>query len=402
MKSSMMGLLAFAMASAACTPAANDAANQRVMPLSDCPGPAPSDPEAPPPPAAGTTVDIRDFGGCQGGDDTGAAQSALEALTPGQTLYVSCMANISATLTMSGERLAIRGRDGGGLRATADMRGAYASVLYLVDCTDCLVEGLDIDANGRRAELFVSRSTRTTVYGNTVHDIAYDDGGPPFAAIQSDRGVDNRFVANRVMRLGGTTGGAGVRGIWVGVGDRHEVRPLVLRNEVSSTGHTGIAAEGNGIVFRENRISDVLVQGTGMKIIHRGDYDAHDYVENNTVRNTTNAGFMIESSDSGGVFVRNNVWDRIGADGTSFGVVYVSGSRTTNVEVSGNTITNAKALANLNNAAGFLFRNNSVNAEAAVVLESNASGIRLESSGGVVIWDSADASDVWVDGVQIR
>jgi hypothetical protein len=180
-----------------------------------------------------------------------------------------------------------------------------------------------------------------------------------------------------------------------------ETRPLVADNTVSFTGHTGIACEGNSIVFRNNTVTDALVQGTGLKIIHRGEQN-DDYVENNTVRRTANSAVMLESSATTGIFIRNNLFENIGADGTSFGALYVAGNPTTNVEFSGNTLVNAKNVANLNNASAFLFQDNGIDNGAQVVLESNSNNVRVINSGNVTIWSGANASDIWLNGFRLR
>jgi hypothetical protein len=343
--------------------------------------------------------DIRDFGACNGGDDTDAVQSAIDALEAGGTLEVSCMANISWMVTLSGNDLAIRGTNGGGLRAISDMpKDAFSSILYVPNCTDCKVEGMKIDANNHYAELFLNHSTRTIIKGNTVSDIACDQTGAPYAAIHSIGGTDNQYVYNTVSRTAGTEGANGVRGIWLGNSD-WETRPVIEHNDVSLTGHTGIATEGNGAVIRYNTVTDPSVQGTGLKLIHRGDANP-EYVEYNTVSGTVGGGLMLESCDSPGIYVRYNHFDRIGRDGTTFGALYVAGSTTRNVQFTDNTITNAKNIANLNNADTFLFQDNAFNAGAAVVLETNNHNITLINSGDVEIQNGA--SDVWVDGNKVQ
>jgi hypothetical protein len=377
---------------------------------------------APPPVGSDTTVYGGFTGGgttitvssCTGTDDTATLQAALNSLSNNGTLDITastaCAIN-TAGLTRSGLTNArITSSNGLGVFkevATGTYTPAYSSAILITSCTNCLFDKFKVDGNDKKGQaLFCHFCTNSSAQNIEAYDIAYDAGGSgPYAAVKFDGGSGNFIVNNNLHDFTGVDGGEGVRCIWAGVGGEYETNITIKNNTCASPGHTGIVTEGSGPIGTGNIVINAITQGTGMKFIPSGPV-ADAVFENNTIDGTKDGGFQIDGSSvhPSRIDVRNNVFKNIGSIGSSFGALYLSGSGTLpsagvqNVRFTGNQITNAKRLGNVNYGYDLLYQNNTVVSGSAVLeLEDNASRVTVLNSGSVNI--GTNISTVTVDGV---
>jgi hypothetical protein len=375
----------------------------------------------------GSTVTVSDAD-CNTGDDTTAVQAKLTSLANNGTLDFqnttepcdintagltrASMTNIRITSTVTAPAA-------GHLRQTATglYTPAYSSMLYLSTCTNCLVDKLKINGNSKKGQgVFFHHGSGNSVQNTEIYNIAYDSGGTgPYAAVKVDDCTDCFVVGNNLHDFTGVNGGEGVRCVWAGVGSEESIRPRILNNTCTVTGHTGIVTESQGPVVTGNLVTSVPEQGTCFKFIPRGaEVDAT--FDNNTCDSTKDGGFQFEPSPDGvqpdNVFYRNNQCKNVGTlSGDAFGCFYISGSAgggSYNLKITGNVITNSKAIANVNNAHNILFQNNTIISPNGadgnnINLENDNDNITAINSGNVNIHSPAcDAcSNIFEDGVQL-
>src|SRR6185436_19443601 len=155
--------------------------------------------------------------------------------------------------------------------------------------------------------------------------------------------------------------------------------------------------ESSGARVWSNIVRDVLVQGTGFKLIARG--EALESVwEDNAVERCFGAGMMIEGGGpTPNIIVRRMTGRDIGrtGPGREFGLMY---GNPANLIVSDCQILRCMKLAAFNDARSIKFLNNTGD-RLIVSLENNCSGISLVNSGGVEI--GRNCSDVTVDGKRV-
>jgi hypothetical protein len=348
----------------------------------------------------GATVTVSS---CGGTDDTTTLQNALNTLANNGTL------DITASTACAVNTAGIRKDDASNIRVTSSnnlgtIKGVaagaysteYSSIFELDTCTNCLVDKLTIDANNTLGQAFFCHFCVNSSAQNTeMKNVAWSAGSAAGAILRFDGGTGNHIRNNNVHDSGGVNGQDGARGIWGGVGGEYETNIAIVGNTVADTGHTGLVSESSGPTVTGNTVTNTIVQGTGMKFIPRGAV-ADAVWDNNTITGTVGAGIMIEPSavHPAHIYVRGNTFNTIGDTGTTFGALYLSGaSGAQNVTFSGNSITSAHAVANMNYASNILLQDNTittpVGAEGGdVILETSNHDITVNNSGNVVMQGS--------------
>lgn len=305
--------------------------------------------------SSGTVRDIRSYGArCDGNsDDAGAVQSALDALGPGETLQIPCMAGIGAAglwLTSRSSVTVTGTGSGTGLRAL-DSPSGEPFMLRLFDCTDCVIRGLEFQVQNKRGgAIRMVRDVRALIDGNRVSDVGEPGTGGVAAAVFATGGTDNTFSNNIIHGTRGIANDDGPRGLWVGNPDGGlEVRPRIIGNDISDTHHTAIAGHSDGALVRGNRVFDA---GTGSAFGKAGGAcnklslmsssaspplanSSTAIVEDNDFR-FCSQGLQLEKVAN--LIVRNNRIVEMQDSG-----IYISGGGEHDIQIYGNTFTNAQA-----------------------------------------------------------
>lgn len=334
------------------------------------------------------------------GDCTAAMQNWLNVQPNNAIWDIQGLANINtAGLRISSKtNVKLTSSTGGGFKAIGS--GVYStpfsSLFYSEGLASCSFESLKFLSNSRPVMgLFLNRSINCKILACESSLVAGGISGAPWAGIYGERNSDTEVANCLVSALGN-----GIRGIWFGVGDRFDIRPHVHHNTVRDPGHTGIVTESSGPNVHNNSVYNSLRDGTAYKFIPRGDLvDA--MFDDNLADGTANAGFMIEGSGIlPKIFIRRFTANNCGQVGTTFGMLYISGSSgTANVEVSDCILNSCQRIAAMQYATGItLKRNVTTNTPAIVDLELNCTNIVLEQSGDVTIGNNC--SNVWVNGVK--
>lgn len=342
------------------------------------------------------------------GDCTTALQAWMNAQPNNSIWDIRGVASINTAglRILNRNSVKVTSSTGGGFKAigTGLYSTPYSSLLYAEGVTDCSFESLRFDGNGKNAQaLFVNKSLRPLIRSCEAWNIQNIlGGGAPYAAIKADACTDPEISFCNVHDTGGKDNDSGVRGIWCGVGGEYSIRPKIHNNTAMNTGHTGIVTESSGPIVINNTVANVLIQGTGYKYIARGAV-ADAILDSNTVDSCVGSGIMVEGSPvhPAHIYIRNWAASNVGAAGTSFGMVYISGSDgTKNVEVSGNTLTNCKRIANINYGYNLVFRDNVVTGGVNTIdLENEVHGVIVTRSGFVNV--GSNVTNVVVDGVVI-
>jgi hypothetical protein len=371
----------------------------------------------------GTTVVVSDSD-CSGSDDTSTVQTRLNSLASNGTLDFQntthpCDINSNGlsrgTLTNVRITSSVTAPSGGHIRgiATGLYSTAYSSIFYVAYCVDCLVDKLIINANSTQGQgIFLHHTSNSSIQNNEVYDIAVGPTNVPYAAIKCDDCEDIWVAENSVHDTGGTSSGAGVRGIWVGVGGEYSVRPRIFDNIVSNTGHTGIVTESQNPLVTGNSVTTVTVQGTGYKFIPRG-FQAEATFDYNSADTTLDACFQFEPSGVTGsnTYIRHNDFSNCGGSGTSFGGLYLSGATgggSQNIVFTDNTLTSCRSVGALNNAHTVLLQDNTLVTPVSpdggnVILENDDTDITVNNSGTIVMQGgcTGTCSNIFQDGTQL-
>jgi parallel beta-helix repeat protein len=353
-------------------------------------------------------VDIRSFRAtCDGSTDDGpAVQAALNGLSPGDTLLVSCRAGIgSGGLSIRDRRdLTIRGVNGGGFKALAPASLAsqgFSPVMFLVQgCRHCVIESLQFEMNGvGEAAIGLDRCSDSSLRQNVV----VDTGFPASAAIVATGNRQVAYIGNRVLRTGSSATN-GTRGMWLGNGDdpEEEWSPEVAGNVVESAGATGIVVYARGAVIKGNAVS--RCKGAGLKLIARslpaGGAGAQTRIENNTLTKNSFHGLQIERGE-GGVLINHNIFDE-----NTIAGLYASGGNFTGT-IADNTFSgNREAGIYLYMANALEIRGNRFTAGRSapqghgILLEAiQANSIRDVDISGNSIWDQTQSGiSIWARG----
>lgn len=344
-----------------------------------------------------------------GGDDTAKIQNALNSLPVGNTLMLSGMFNVANSLWFDGYDKQLMGDPAkqSGMRSTNPgiMNGPYGALLCCTtSLTQSRIQGLEFDGNNNPTEtVFFDGGDGNIIEDCYLHSIKYDSGGPPYGAIHS-QDVNNLTVRNnRVERTTGVMGGSGVRGIWI-VG-RNGI--LVDGNHTKDTGHTGIAVDAAEITIVNNTAENSLVQGTGMKIVYRA-ISLHRTAplliyRGNTVRNTLNAGLMLENIGNapGGVLIEANNFIQCGGPGTTFGALYNS-KAANGVIFQDNRLESCRSVAGVRLLTNSVFQRSTIvsGSSNVVYLEADCHYITITQSGVANIGPNCD--HITVDGKVVR
>jgi hypothetical protein len=335
--------------------------------------------------AGAQRLDIVDFGArCNGGDDSAAVQSALNALPDGGTLAVSCQAGIgSKGITLQGKNgVIIQGVNGGGFKALASTSQgirSFSSVMFVVrSCVSCTVQNLMIDgANAGVSALGFEQCSAANVLNNSI-----TNAGPPpgSAAITAAGNQHNRYIGNTIVHTDGTgPGGDGTRGIWLGNADEQttEWYPYVAGNTIRDTAHTGLVLQAVAAVATGNLIEG-MGDGAGIKAVPAPGKPGVTYIVRNKIRNgrAVNQGIQLQDAYSDGLIIQGNILSGLADSG-----IYGNGG---NVQVIGNTFTdNTTAGITILEGDGWLIRDSTFSHDSANSALPGA-GIRLTAMSGSI------------------
>jgi len=234
-----------------------------------------------------TVYDIATFGACPGDPATNherIQEAILQAATNGSwnTVKFSCMVTITQPLEIYfGEGfnpVALVGQGNGGIQLAGDLPHEGAALL-LNHCDNCLVYGMTFQSapnatatpRSRGILLKVESSTDIAVYDNTFKwvgtnfgpDGIQNNGDDVNAAFKAQGNVSAEYVNNTV-----TLTDPYCRGMWIGnnTAQTYEYSPKVSGNQISWTGHSGIALVADGAIVENNVVTDVgsIVNGVRM------------------------------------------------------------------------------------------------------------------------------------------
>jgi hypothetical protein len=360
---------------------------------------------SPPDPSDGRPVIVFN---ATGGDDTQALQNFINGQGNNVILDIHGVAGIGGQGVTIQSKIGVKitSTTGGGCKAISDGQYStpYSSMLYGNNLTECTFEDLQLDGNGKNAQgLYLNQCVRSKMLRLHAWNIRHAASGPPYAALKADSSVDIEVGHCNVHDLSGAGGnGEGVRGIWLGVGGSFCVRPYIHDCLVVNPGHSGIVTESSAPRVVNNKVHEVVIDGTGYKFIARGDPAEADYSDN-YVESTANGGFMIEGSDvhPTKIYVRNWVARDVGGMGTSFGMLYVSGSQGVRNVVGENwNLDGCMRIANFNYLFDSTFKDIVVNDGPPVsALEHEVHNIQFNNAGTVEI--GSNVTQIWVDGKQV-
>lgn len=240
-------------------------------------------------PNAVVELDIRAYGAkCNGGDDSGAVQSALNALPSGGTLLVPCRAGIGASGVILRDKsgVVVKGVNGGGFLALGV--SASRQMFRVQGCTSCRIEDLVIEVNNQgTAALAVHGGSDTTVQNNTISNLAY----PAQAAIVAAGNRGNRYVGNNISNAAIRYNSDGsiydaTRGIWIGgeSSEWWEHNAYVANNRLHNVGGTAIVVHGSNSVITGN--VGTMLTWSGAKLCLPADATGTSRIENNQFKGT--------------------------------------------------------------------------------------------------------------------
>jgi hypothetical protein len=243
----------------------------------------------------GSTVVINNTDCPGSGDNTLAVQAKLSSLTSGGTLdfqatntcdigSASALSKPNATnirITTS-----VTPPTNGTLRMTVS--GLYSTsesmLIYLDACTNCLIDKLKINGNGKAAGgIFLDSGSGNSVQNIYGYGSIQDDthtGAYAFLKAQSE--TDSFWVGNSIHDLGGVEGDEGMRCLLIGIGNEPATRPTILNNTCTTPGHTGIGTEAEQAIVTGNLVTNVPKNGTCFKFIPKGSSAVTTLFENNT------------------------------------------------------------------------------------------------------------------------
>src|SRR5262245_65387202 len=203
---------------------------------------------------AQTQLDIRSSGArCNGSDDTGAVQAALNALPNGGTLIFPCQASISQVSISNRSSITIAGTNGGGIRLlsqTGDMWSRAFSVTY---CSSCTIRDMVFEGNFKDMIPFgIEESSNSTVSGLTIRNV--NNAGAAFVGSHNN---GNKYLNNTIQNVGmavDPSKGDAARGMWIGnVSDStKETNVTISGNTFADISGTAIPAHGSGMTITGN------------------------------------------------------------------------------------------------------------------------------------------------------
>jgi hypothetical protein len=204
--------------------------------------------------AAQTVLDIRNFGArCDGSDDTGAVQAALNSVPVGGTLNFSCLAGITQVSLSSRSNITLAGVNGGGVKLLTQTGDGWSRAFVLYYCSSCTVRDMVFEGNNKDMIPFgIDESSNTTVSGLTIRNVR--DAGCAFNATHN---IGNKYLNNTLQNVGmDRSPGAydTARGMWIGgVSDQTQERNVTISgNNFADISATAIAVHGSGITITGN------------------------------------------------------------------------------------------------------------------------------------------------------
>lgn len=301
----------------------------------------------------GLQINIATYGACSGGDATAQVQNAIDALANGGTLLVSCKAGIGqgGVQLANKSNVTVRGTNGGGFKTLNTT--TVSSISFLVsNCTQCLIETLDLDGNFINRLVFsVQNSHNTTVQNNHM----YNAGGTPVQtyAIASAMGNrNNQYLNNTIERTipcsmdNGTPAGLWVGNVQKGASNINypllEWYPIVSGNTFRRTRSTMLPMHAVAPTITNNTFEDNC-ESAATKLVIPKDIPGTTLVEGNIIRNMS-IGLGMSQDEAPTwhpdrrVILRNNYMENIRGTGI-FG-----GLPGRNMLITRNTIINAQGL----------------------------------------------------------
>ena len=338
--------------------------------------------------------DIRSFGArCDGSDDAGAVQAALNSVPSGGTVLVSCKASIgqSGIVLADKSNVTVKGTGGDAgfrpLGRTGLGAGNFSSVMFLIrNCTGCTISDLYIDAQNQAVDsIGFDRNTNSTLQNVTVLNTGY----PANAAIVAVSGHGNKFIGNTVKRCSGIDSD-GTRGMWIGNQGYTEYSPTISNNTVSETGWSGIAGHVINATITGNLSYDNL--GAGIKVVPAQGEGGQTLVQGNTLRGNRFHGLQVDGADSPvnaiGNTMENNAISGIYAMGGHYvGRIAdntITGNREAGIYMYNSEGSQIDKNQITGNGHGILFESVPGNTIRDVTITSNT--INSESAHGITMW----------------
>jgi hypothetical protein len=230
-------------------------------------------------------LDIARYGAlCNGSDDAPSVQSAINALSDGDTLLFSCQAGIGASgVSLSNKNnITVKGINGGGLKALA-VPGSVI-LFHVQGCKRCTIQDLVIDGNNVGvAPLAVDYGSDTTVQNNAIVNVAY----PAQAGLVAMGNQRNKYIGNTIRNTGIQYDSSGnivdaSRGVWVGNQSdaQYEWYPYIAKNKFSNIGGTAIVAHAYSATITGNVGTELT--WSGAKLVSPSKANGTSTLENNS------------------------------------------------------------------------------------------------------------------------
>jgi hypothetical protein len=204
--------------------------------------------------SAQAVLDIRSFGArCNGSDDTGAVQAALNAIPVGGTLVFSCQAGITQVSLSNRSNITIAGSNGGGVTLLTQTGDNWSRAFALNRCSSCTVRDMVFEGNFKDMIPFnIEDSTSSTVSGLTIRNVSH--AGAAFLAVHNH---GNRYLNNTLQTVGMELNPGqydSARGMWVGgVSDAtKETAVTISGNKFIDISGSALAVHGSGMTITGN------------------------------------------------------------------------------------------------------------------------------------------------------
>jgi glutamine amidotransferase PdxT len=305
---------------------------------------------------AQTVLDIRSFGArCNGSDDTGAVQAALNAIPVGGTLNFSCMAGISQVSLSNRANITIAGTNGGGVTLLSDTGDNWSRAFVITYCSSCTIRDMVFEGNNKNIIAFnIEESSNSTVSGLTIRNL-----NQPGAAMLAQHNNYNKYLNNTVYNVGISASPATndvARGMWFGGVslETNEFNPTISGNNLSDIAGTAIAVHGSGITITNN--VGTKLNWACVKVLPLGSTSNSTLVAGNNcsgagARWVIGGGIMTEyyNSSTEATVIRDNVLEGYSAsdvtrvpDSPSVGINVANSpdKMTHNVQILNNTVRN--------------------------------------------------------------
>jgi hypothetical protein len=303
---------------------------------------------------AQSALDIRSFGArCDGSDDTGAVQSALNAIPVGGTLNFSCQAGIRQVSLSNRSNITITGSNGGGVKMLTETGDVWSRAFSIYYCSGCTIRDMVFEGNNKDIIPFnIEESSNTTVSGLTIRNVKH--AGAAFLALHNN---GNKYLNNNVQNVGMDRGPIvdTTRGIWVGnVSDAlKETNVTISGNTLIDISGTAIASHGSGMTITNN--TGIRLNASCVKALPLGGSGSTLIANNNcsgaSAKYWIGGGMMTEYPNSSyeNTVIRDNVLEGFAAGdvgrildcpNNGLGIANPVGKTTHNIQVLNNTFRN--------------------------------------------------------------